>query len=137
MEITLYKEVLKKLDELKKRNSVLVHKYKGDAKFARVHKRIREENQERVKLGKQPLVSTYDETIMDVLMSIKSDIDQKVYDKNDILKKDAYFEQTVMQQIKIGMDNVGVSSAREDRKFIQSRIARQYLEQYNATYSAA
>lgn len=30
-------EVLKKLDELKKRNSVLVHKYKGDAKFARVH----------------------------------------------------------------------------------------------------
>ena len=130
-------EVLKKLDELKKKNSVLVHKYKGDAKFARVHKRIREENQERVKLGKQPLVSTYDETIMDVLMSIKSDIDQKVYDKNDILKKDAYFEQTVMQQIKIGMDNVGVSSAREDRKFIQSRIARQYLEQYNATYSAA
>lgn len=65
-------------------------------------------------------MSTYDETIMDVLMSIKSDIDQKVYDKNDILKKDAYFEQTVMQQIKIGMDNVGVSSAREDRKFIQS-----------------
>ena len=74
---------------------------------------------------------------MDVLMSIKNDIDQKVYDKNDILKKDAYFEQTVMQQIKIGMDNVGVSSAREDRKFIQSRIAIQYLEQYNATYSAA
>lgn len=130
-------EVLKKLNELKKKNSVLVHKYKGDAKFARVHKRIREENQERVKQGKQPLVSTYDETIMDVLMSIKNDIDQKVYDKNDILKKDAYFEQTVMQQIKIGMDNVGVSSAREDRKFIQSRIARQYLEQYNATYSAA
>ena len=41
--------------ELKKKNSVLVHKYKGDAKFARVHKRIREENQERVKLGKQPI----------------------------------------------------------------------------------
>ena len=130
-------EVLKKLEELRKRNSVLVRKYKGDAKFARVHKRIREENQQRTAHGKQPLVSTYDETIMDVLMSIKSDIDQKVFDRNDILKKDAYFEQTVMQQIKIGMDHVGVSGAREDRVFIQSRIARQYLDQYNETYPAA
>jgi type I restriction enzyme R subunit len=74
---------------------------------------------------------------MNVLLSIKSDIDQKVYDRNDILKKDAYFEQTVMSQIKLGMDKVGVSSEREDRVFIQSRIARQYLDQYNATYPAA
>ena len=35
------------------------------------------------------------------------------------------------------MDKVGVSGAREDRVFIQSRIARQYLDQYNATYPAA
>ena len=74
---------------------------------------------------------------MSVLISIKNDIDQKVYDRNDILKKDAYFEQTVMSQIKLGMDKVGVSGAREDRVFIQSRIARQYLDQYNATYPAA
>ena len=130
-------EVLKKLAELQKRNTVLVKKYRGDAKFARVHKRIREENGERIAHGKQPLLSTYDETIMNVLLSIKEDIDQKVYDRNDILKKDAYFEQTVMSQIKIGMDKVGVTSNRDDRIFIQSRIARQYLEQYNATYPAA
>ena len=41
-------------------------------------------------------------SIMNVLLSIKSDIDQKVYDRNDILKKDAYFERTVMTQIKAG-----------------------------------
>ena len=130
-------EVLKKLEELQKRNTVLMKKYRGDAKFARIHKRIREENLQRATSSKKPLVSTYDETIMSVLLSIKNDIDQKVYDRNDILKKDAYFEQTVMSQIKLGMDKVGVSSAREDRVFIQSRIARQYLDQYNATYPAA
>ena len=130
-------EVLKKLEELKKKNTVLVRKYKGDTKFARVHKRIREENQQRATQGQKPIVSTYDEKIMDVLMSIKYDIDQKVFDRNDILKKDAYFEQTVMQQIKIGMDHIGVSGLREDRVFIQNRIARQYLEQYNETYPAA
>ena len=74
---------------------------------------------------------------MDVLKSIKTDIDQKVYDRNDILKKDAYFEQTVMTQIKLGIDRLGIASARDDRKFIQSRITKQYLDQYNQTYSVA
>lgn len=42
-----------------------------------------------------------------------------------------------MTQIRLGMDKLGISSAREDRVFIQSRIARQYLNQYNDTYPAA
>lgn len=130
-------EILKKLDELQKKNNVLLRKYNGDAKFARVHKRIREENLARKAANRQPIVSEYDASIMDVLLSIKSDIDQKVYDRNDILKKDAYFEQTVMTQIKLGVDRLGIASAREDRKFIQSRITKQYLDQYNQTYSVA
>lgn len=109
----------------------------ANAKFARVHKRIREENLARKAANKQPIVSEYDASIMNVLMSIKSDIDQKVYDRNDILKKDAYFEQTVMTQIKLGIDRLGIASARDDRKFIQSRITKQYLDQYNQTYSVA
>lgn len=130
-------EVLKKLDELQKRNTALMKKYRGDAKFARVHKRIREENKKRIAKGGKPMLSTYDEAIMNVLIYIKNDIDQKVYDRNDILKQDAYFEQTVMSQITQSMDNACVSSAKEDRVFILNRIARQYLEQYDATYPAA
>lgn len=127
-------EILKKLDELQKKNAVLLRKYNGDAKFARVHKRIREENLARKAANRKPIVSDYDMTIMDILLSIKGDIDQKVYDRNDILKKDAYFEQTVMSQIKSDMDRFGVASDREDRLFIQSRITKQYLDQYNQTY---
>lgn len=130
-------EVLKKLNELQKRNKALMHKYNDDAKFARVHKRIREENARRKMEGKAPIVSEFDESIMEVLLSIKADVDQKVYDRNDILKKDAYFEQTVMTQVKLGMDKLALKSAREDRVFIQTRIANQYLSQYNATYPAA
>ncbi|MBR3206856.1 MAG: hypothetical protein IKF58_10655, partial [Bacillus sp. (in: Bacteria)] len=130
-------EVLKKLNELQKRNKALMRKYNDDAKFARVHKRIREENERRRKEGRAPIVSEFDESIMEVLLSIKADVDQKVYDRNDILKKDAYFEQTVMTQVKIGMDKLSLKSAREDRVFIQTRIASQYLSQYNATYPAA
>lgn len=130
-------EILKKLAELQKRNKALMRKYNDDPKFARVHKRVKEENARRRAAGMAPIVSDYDEDIMDVLLSIKADVDQKVYDRNDILKKDAYFEQTVMTQVKLGMDRLSLKSSRDDRLFIQSRITGQYLSQYNATYPAA
>lgn len=130
-------EILKKLAELQKRNKALMRKYNDDPKFARVHKRVKEENARRKAAGLAPIVSDYDEDIMDVLRSIKADVDQRVYDRNDILKKDAYFEQTVMTQVKIGMDRLSLKSSRDDRLFIQSRITSQYLSQYNATYPAA
>ena len=130
-------EVIKKLNELQKKNNALARKYNGDAKFACVHKRIREENQRR-RLHCQPeILSAYDEKIREMLMCIKEDVDQKVYDRNDILKKDAYFEQTVMVQVKEGMDRLGFAGSREDRTFVQSRIVLQYLAQYHATYPAA
>ena len=116
---------------------MLLRKYKDDVKFVRVHKRIREENIARKTNRKKPIVSESDPQIMDVLLSIKSDIDQKVYDRNDILKKDAFFEQAVMSQVKLGIDKLGIPSAREDRLFIKSRIAKQYLDQYNQTSSIA
>jgi type I restriction enzyme R subunit len=128
-------EVLEKLNELKKRNNVLRRKYKGDAKFVRVHKRICEENKRRASKNIKPLLSSYEETILNILLLIKEDIDKKVYDRNDILRKDAYFEQTIMTEITHGMNKAGITSDREARIFIQNRIARQYLNQYNATYS--
>ena len=77
----------------------------------------------------------YDNEIMNTLLFIKDTIDKKVYDRNDILKKDAYFEQTVMTQITEGMDILNVANTREDRLFIQTRIASQYLNQYHSTYA--
>lgn len=100
-----------------------MHKYNDDAKIARVHKRIREENARRKTVGKTHIVSDFDESVMEVLLSIKADADQKVYDRNDILKKDAYFEHTVMTQVKLGMDRLSRKSAHDDRVFTQTRIA--------------
>ena len=69
------------------------------------------------------------------LLYIKDVIDDKVYDRNDILKKDAYFAKTVMVETKRGLDKLHLSNTREDREFIQKSISRQYLEQYNSMYS--
>jgi type I restriction enzyme R subunit len=127
-------EILKKLKELQKKNTVLLYKYRGDVKFARVHKRIQEENVTRKK--KEPIISKYDDQVMNVLLYVKEVVDQKVYDRNDILKKDAYFERTVMVETKSSLDRLNISSSRSDREFIQKRIAKQYLSQYNDMYAS-
>ena len=128
-------DIIARLQDIQKRNNTLLKKYKGDEKFARVHKRIREENKKREVEYKAPMFSFKDEEIMAILKIIKEDIDAKVYDRNDILKKDAYFNRTVLSlisqclyyfpQIKPEMD---------DYTFIKDQVAQQYLNQYNATY---
>ncbi len=130
-------DFLKKLEELKRNNKNLMKRYNGDAKFARIHKRISEENKRRALQGEKLLVSAYDQEIVDILISIKNDVDQKVYDRNDILKKDDYFEQTVMVEISRGLDRLQITSSREDRRFLLKKVSSQYLSQYRETYPAA
>lgn len=130
-------DVLKKLVEIKRKNTAILRRYNGDTKFARVHKRIKEENERRKMTSATPIASEYDEDIVDVLNTIKRNIDSKVYDRNDILKKDAYFEQTVMKEITDSMNSMNFSNSREDRTFIQFRVSREYLDQYNSYYMYA
>lgn len=132
-------EILQKLKALDTKNRQLLKKYNGDAKFARVHKRIREENEKRKQEKKKVLFSQYDDDIMQMLITIKTDVDSKVYDRNDILKKDAYFEQTVLMLINgcVVTHFPNLQPEYDDYKFIERRITQQYLSQYNDTYAYA
>lgn len=131
-------EIVKRLQDLQKRNNVLLKKYKGDEKFVRVHKRIREVNKQREEKGQKPMFSFLDEEIAAILNIIKEDVDAKVYDRNDILKKDAYFGRTVMSLINGCLYHFPqIKPEMEDYKFIQTRISQQYINQYNATYGIA
>ena len=131
-------EIITRLQDLKKRNNALVKKYKGDEKFARVHKRIREVNKQREEKGQKPMFSFLDDEIVTILNIIKEDVDAKVYDRNDILKKDAYFGRTVMTLINGCLYHFPqIKPEMDDYKFIQQRISQQYINQYNATYGLA
>lgn len=131
-------EIIVRLQDLQKRNNALVKKYKGDEKFARVHKRIREANKQREEKGQKPLFSFLDEEIATILNIIKEDVDAKVYDRNDILKKDAYFNRTVMALINRCLYHFPqIKPEMDDYKFIQTRISQQHINQYNATYGIA
>lgn len=131
-------EIIVRLQDLQKRNNALMKKYKGDEKFARVHKRIREVNKQREEKGQKPMFSFLDEEIAAILNIIKEDVDAKVYDRNDILKKDAYFNRTVMAIINGCLYHFPqIKPEMDDYKFIQTRISQQYINQYSATYGIA
>lgn len=146
-------EVIKKLDELNRKNRALLNKYKGDKKFVRVHKRIREENNRIEKENKKRpvIISTYDDEIFKFLKSLKEKIDTKIYDRASILKNDAYFGKAVMADLMNNFrehegnmfETADPSATKEnykmygddsDRIFIRDRIVKEYLSQYNETY---
>lgn len=129
-------EILTRLKQLEKTNNAILNHYNGDKKFAYVHKRIREENKTRESIHKAPIISKYDEDIVKALTTIKATIDEKVYNRNDILKQDDYFERTVTQQIALGLQQFeNLNPETEDYTFIQKRITKQYIDQYNSFYS--
>lgn len=78
--------IIDRLKTIQKANKTLLNKYNGDAKFARVHKRIREINTERKEKSAKPIFTFSDYEISVILNMIKDEVDQRVYDKNDILK---------------------------------------------------
>ena len=92
------------------------------------------ENTKRKERHAQPIISTMTDDIVEAMMTVKQIIDQQVYDRNDILKKDAYFAETVWALIDESLYNLNIKSEVEDCDFIQSKVSKQYLNQYHDYY---
>lgn len=74
--------VYAKIKELNRQNDLLRHKYGGDAKYARIHKRLRE----------NPALYGDKLKVFNALNGVKTDADQKVLDMEQILDNQNYFE---------------------------------------------
>ena len=132
-----FDDILLRLEELKQKSANLFEKYKGDAKFVRVHKRIHEENKRRTSINPSEhnwILDDKDTMIYRTLMSLKNTIDIQVYNQEAILKSDPFFEKTVMSLVGNGMTELNITSPRTDREYIKNKIVAQYLSQYHATY---
>ncbi|MEE3485457.1 MAG: type I restriction endonuclease [Bacteroidales bacterium] len=131
------KKILARLNEIRRANENLLKRYNGDAKFAYVHKRIREENQQREAEHKKPIISKFDQDIVSSLNRIKAAVDQRVYDQNSILKQDSFFSRTVMNLLgQCFTTEPHINMEIEDYDFVKIHIANQYINQYNKYYNA-
>ena len=81
--------------ELNRQNNQLRAKYRGDAKYTRIHKRLQERG---------PLNSEGTQTerkLFEALVGIKVQADEQVLQNTQLLNNDSYFEK-LMQPIVIG-----------------------------------
>jgi type I site-specific deoxyribonuclease, hsdR family len=130
-------QVMDRLIEIKQRNNALLRRYNGDPKFVRVHKRVREESEQRRRSGQPPMGFEYDEELVDLLTIVKKEIDYKIFERADILKTDGYFSQVVMQTLALGLAELNLNGTRADKTFMQERITRQYRDQYTGAHTIA
>jgi type I restriction enzyme R subunit len=130
-------DIVCRLQQIQRRNSTLLGKYNGDVKFARIHKRISEENEKRKRDNRTPIFTFSDDEIMAILKLIKSDIDQQIFDRSDILKRDTYFSHAIRSTIFSTLYAFPqIKPQLDDFAFIQSKILQQYMNQYNERYGA-
>ena len=80
--IATLQTVYAKIKELNRQNDLLRHKYGGDAKYARTHKRLME----------NPALYGDKLKVFNALNGVKTDADQKVLDMEQILDNQNYFE---------------------------------------------
>ena len=80
--IATLETVYARIKELNRQNDLLRHKYSGDAKYARIHKRLRE----------NPALYGDKLKVFNALNGVKTDADQKVLDMEQILDNQNYFE---------------------------------------------
>ena len=87
--IGVLEQVYAKIKELNRRNDSLRHKYAGDAKFVRLHKRLMADDA----LGGDRL------KIFDALMGVKADADEKVLNLSQILDNETLFEKQMQSSV--------------------------------------
>ena len=124
-------KVIKKIKQLNNANRTLARKYNDDVKFVRIHKRVKEENNKRKTESNASIISEKESEILEMLLIIKESIDNDVYNRNDILNNEGYFNRTVMSEVTNNLRNKEIKNTSDDRKFIVNNIVKEYLNQYN------
>lgn len=123
-------EVMKKIREINRRNNILKRKYKGDERFVRIHKRIEEQNRKR----EHPIISAQEYEIAENLSKMKEEIDRRLFLDINILNNVPAFQQDVLAIIGKELLSMKIRADLKDRKYINSLITTEYLQQHNYAY---
>ena len=122
--------VMTKIREINRLNNMLKRKYHNDEKFVRIHKRIREENARRSIPPEKPVISSRECEIMENLNRVKDMIDETVYYNVHVLGNPPVFNQDVLRAVSLKLKEMDIVASPDDRKFIQRKIAEEYLADY-------
>lgn len=115
------KKIDEKIRELNRQNDLLKDKYKGDTKYARMHKRIKQNN-----------LTNNQSKIFSALEKIKMQLDEKVLNNSAILKHESFFIAQTQPIVDVEFeDNNKIKLNDESFRYINTLIATEYLNEYN------
>ncbi|BAV11134.1 hypothetical protein MOSL_0561 [Moraxella osloensis] len=118
--MALLDSIYVKVKELNRKNELIRNKYEGDAKFARIHKRLMAKSE----------MSREQAKIHEALTGVKADADEKVLNLSQILENVSFFENQMMPSVikrfkmeqKLPLDVQAIKS-------INQMILKEYLEE--------
>ncbi|GKX42190.1 type I restriction-modification system endonuclease [Pectobacterium carotovorum subsp. carotovorum] len=111
-----------RIKALNRQNTLLREKYRGDVKYARTHKRLRE-------LGSP---SEPERKIFEALLGVKQDADEKVLNNSQILNNEGYFERQMISCVRAHFEEQHhIKLTAQAASDINRLIVAEYLNEFN------
>ena len=112
-----------KVKELNRLNNQLRHKYQGDAKYTRIHKRLNESGD----------FTKTERQLFEALIQVKSQADDHVLQNTQMLNNESYFER-MMQPIVIGefYNRQNIKLTPHATRTINHLVVSEYMNEFNA-----
>tara|TARA_B100001094_G_C18191284_1_gene807412 strand:- start:2077 stop:5154 length:3078 start_codon:yes stop_codon:yes gene_type:complete len=114
------RRIHKKIREHNRKDENLRNKYQGDAKFARVHKRIVE----------QGTLSVPESQIYETLLDLKQGADDTVLKNNQSIQNEAYFKRSMNPILVTAMKQHQITMKPAIVHFINQLVMQEYFEEY-------
>jgi type I restriction enzyme, R subunit len=115
------KDIFKRAHTLNRRDILLAHKYENDSKFARIHKRINENNAN---------IFNSDVVLNEVLLDIKHKTDTIVINNQDIIDNQDYFSSQTKRTIIETFEEKGVRNLDlEIVRFVNRILVDEYVDE--------
>lgn len=122
--IVLLRSIYDRISEQNRRDALLRAKYGGDAKFARVHKRIVEKD------GIKPEFGTRLVGINSALMEIKQSTDSQLLHNRALINNDAFFANTVQPMVINFFSGQSLRLDGTSARQINNLVVNEYLNEY-------
>lgn len=119
-------EMMKRIKEINKRNAVLQKKYRGDAKYVRVHKRIMKKQEGEGAV----LISPKEVETCNALNLMKTQIDMLLMNDQSLIQNAPYFSDQVKYCITRVLNTLKVKAKPADRRYLTGLLANEYEHQY-------
>ncbi len=112
-----------KVKELNRLNNQLRHKYNGDAKYTRIHKRLNESSD----------FTKTERQLFEALIQVKSQADDHVLQNTQLLNNESYFER-MMQPIVIGefYTRQNIKLTPDATRTINHLVVSEYMNEFSA-----